>query len=78
MAVDVAQQGWRKPQYVGVVPNQNLHALRNKDYVIICPEEARALIKVSTEREMPKLVVLSIPEIDKEIKLESLGEVKVG
>ena len=46
--------------------------------VIICPEEARALIKVSTEREMPKLVVLSIPEIDKEIKLESLGEVKVG
>ena len=41
MAVDVAQQGWRKPQYVGVVANQNLHALRNKDYVIICPEEFR-------------------------------------
>ena len=46
--------------------------------VIICPEEARVLIKASTEREMPKLVVLSIPEIDKEIKLESLGEVRVG
>ena len=39
---------------------------------------SRMLVKISTEREMPNLVVLSIPEIDKEIKLESLGEVKVG
>ncbi len=55
-------------------------AVKDKGYfpVIICPEEARILIKVSTEREMPDIVVLSIPEIDKEIKLESLGEVKVG
>jgi len=42
VAVDVAATGWRKPEYVGVVKNQNLHALRNIDYVIICPEEFRA------------------------------------
>ncbi len=55
-------------------------SVEDKGYfpIIICPEEARVLVKSSTEREMPKLVVLSIPEIDKEIKLESLGEVKVG
>lgn len=53
---------------------------KDKGYfpVILCPEETRPLVKISTEREMPELVVLSIPEIDKEIKLESLGEVKVG
>lgn len=41
MAVDVAATGWKKPKYIGEVKNQNLHALRNKDYVIICPEEFR-------------------------------------
>lgn len=41
MAVDVTATGWRKPTYVGVIDNQNLHALSNIDYVIICPEEFR-------------------------------------
>ena len=41
MAVDVNATGWRKPTYVGVIDNQNLHALSNIDYVIICPEEFR-------------------------------------
>jgi flagellar biosynthesis protein FlhA len=45
--------------------------------VILCPENCRVLIKSSVEREMPKLVVLSIPEIPKEIKLENLGEIHV-
>lgn len=36
-----ANANWRKPKYIGVVKNQNLHALQNKDYVIICPEEFR-------------------------------------
>lgn len=39
MAVDVRATGWKRPEYVGVVKNQNLHALRDKDYVIICPAE---------------------------------------
>ncbi len=46
--------------------------------IILCPEEARALVKASTIREMPNLVVLSVPEITNDIKLENLGEVKVG
>ncbi len=46
--------------------------------IILCPEEARALVKSSTSREMPNLVVLSVPEIVNDIKLENLGEVKVG
>ncbi len=46
--------------------------------IILCPEEARALVKASTEREMPSLVVISVPEITNDIKLENLGEIKVG
>ncbi|HZK19100.1 MAG TPA: flagellar biosynthesis protein FlhA [Treponemataceae bacterium] len=46
--------------------------------VILCPEESRLLVKVSTQREMPNLVVLSVPEISNDIKLETLGEIKVG
>ena len=46
--------------------------------VILCPEEARILVKVGTEREMPNLVVLSVPEIVNDIKLDNLGEIKVG
>jgi flagellar biosynthesis protein FlhA len=51
---------------------------RNLVPVILCPEEARRVLKSSTEREMPALVVLSIPEIPSDIKIESLGEVHVG
>ena len=46
--------------------------------VILCPEEARILVKASTEREIPNLVVLSVPEIVNDIKLENLGEIRVG
>lgn len=41
VAVNVDATDWKKPDCLGVVKNQNLHALRNKDYVIICPEEFR-------------------------------------
>jgi flagellar biosynthesis protein FlhA len=57
-----------------------LASAKDKGYfpVIVCSEEARILVKRSTEREMPDLVVLSLQEIDKEIRYEILGEVKVG
>jgi flagellar biosynthesis protein FlhA len=45
--------------------------------VLLCSESARALVKSSTARELPDLVVLSVPEITREIKLEALGEVKI-
>jgi flagellar biosynthesis protein FlhA len=44
--------------------------------IILCPEEARILIKSSTEREIPDLVVLSVPEIANDIKVEAIGEIK--
>lgn len=45
--------------------------------VVLCPEEARILIKVSTEREIPDLVVLSVPEISADIQVEAVGEIKL-
>lgn len=56
-------------------------SMQNKGFlpVVLCPEEARLLIKVSTERvpELQNLVVLSVNEIANDVKVESLGEVKV-
>ena len=53
---------------IGIVIGIVIAAVKNEGYlpVILCPEEARILVKISTEREMPNLVVLSIPEIDTE------------
>jgi flagellar biosynthesis protein FlhA len=45
--------------------------------IIMCPEEARPLVKISMEREMPGVVVLSVSEIANDIKVESLGEIHV-
>ena len=39
VAVNVNASNWKKPYNMGAVKNQDLHALRNVDYVIICPEE---------------------------------------
>lgn len=51
---------------------------RNYMPIILCPSEIRRLVKSSTEREMPGLVVLSINEVlsaGTNIKVESLGEI---
>jgi flagellar biosynthesis protein FlhA len=45
--------------------------------VILCSEAARPLVKGSTVREIPHLVVLSVPEIVPGIKIESLGEIRI-
>ena len=39
VAVDISSRSWKQPVKVGVVENQNLHALDNIDYVIITPKE---------------------------------------
>lgn len=41
IAVNTNGNGWLSPTVVGSVANQNLHALTNIDYVIICPEMFR-------------------------------------
>lgn len=44
--------------------------------IILCPEEARILVKSSTEREIPDLVVLSVPEIANDVRVEAIGEIR--
>jgi flagellar biosynthesis protein FlhA len=46
--------------------------------VILCSEQARALVKMSTSREMPEIVVLSVPEIVPDVQLVQSGEIKIG
>ena len=43
--------------------------------VVLCSEAARPLVKASTAREMPHLVVISVPEVDPEITVQSAGEI---
>lgn len=46
--------------------------------IVLAPEaSARVLIKNSTDREIPDLVVLSVPEIAKDIQVEVIGEIKL-
>jgi flagellar biosynthesis protein FlhA len=45
--------------------------------LILCSEAARALVKSSTEREIPDLVVLSVPEIASDVQVEAVGEIKI-
>jgi flagellar biosynthesis protein FlhA len=41
--------------------------------VVLCSEQARFLVKNSTDRELPDLVVLSVPEIVPGIAVEAVG-----
>jgi flagellar biosynthesis protein FlhA len=45
--------------------------------VVLCSEAARHLVKSSTERELPDLVVLSVPEVAPDITVEAVGEITV-
>ncbi|GHT70096.1 hypothetical protein FACS1894110_20910 [Spirochaetia bacterium] len=45
--------------------------------IILCSEAARLLVKSSTERALPDLVVLSVPEIAKDITVEAVGEIAI-
>ncbi len=45
--------------------------------IILCSEAARPLVKASTERELPTLAVLSVPEIVADMHVEAIGEVRL-
>ncbi|HUZ18482.1 MAG TPA: flagellar biosynthesis protein FlhA [Spirochaetia bacterium] len=45
--------------------------------IVLCSEAARPLVKSSTEREIPSLAVLSVPEVASDIRVEALGEVRI-
>jgi flagellar biosynthesis protein FlhA len=53
-------------------------AVRKKGWlpVILCSEEARFLVKNSTDRELPDLAVLSVPEIVTDIIPEPVGVIR--
>jgi len=45
--------------------------------IILCSEAARALVRASTIREIPDLVVLSVSEIIPDVRVEGVGEIKL-
>ncbi|MDR2181283.1 MAG: flagellar biosynthesis protein FlhA [Treponema sp.] len=45
--------------------------------VILCSEAARSLVKYSTARELPDLVVLSVPEMVNDVAIESIGVIRL-
>jgi flagellar biosynthesis protein FlhA len=45
--------------------------------VILCSEAARYLVKNSSDREVPDLVVLSVPEIVPDVTVESIGVIRL-
>jgi flagellar biosynthesis protein FlhA len=45
--------------------------------VILCSEAARFLVKASSERELPDLVILSVPEIVADVTVEAVGEIRM-
>jgi flagellar biosynthesis protein FlhA len=45
--------------------------------VVLCSEQARFLVKNSTDRELPDLAVLSVPEIVQDIIPEAVGMIRI-
>jgi flagellar biosynthesis protein FlhA len=68
------QRAWIKALSVAVTAVR----IREKGWlpVILCSEQARFLVRNSTDREMPDLAVLSVPEIVQGIILEALGVIR--
>ena len=54
-------------------------AVREKGWmpVVLCSEQARFLVKNSSDRELPDLAVLSVPEIVSEVIPEAVGMIRI-
>ncbi|GHV81064.1 hypothetical protein AGMMS49944_28550 [Spirochaetia bacterium] len=67
------QTAWIKAlrRSVATVRDQGRHP------IILCCEASRFLVKSSTERELPDLVVLSVPEIVADVTVEVVGEIAI-
>jgi flagellar biosynthesis protein FlhA len=59
--------------------SRSVAAVQEKGWypVILCSAAARYLVKYSTQRELPELVVLSVPEIVQDINVESVGVIRL-
>jgi flagellar biosynthesis protein FlhA len=55
-----------------------VRAVKGKGWlpIVLCSEQARYLVKNSTNREMPDLVVISVPEIAADIIPEAVGVIR--
>jgi flagellar biosynthesis protein FlhA len=68
-----AQAAWIK------AVKKSAQAVRSRGYqpVILCSEQARFLVKNSTERELPELAVISVQEITPDIIPEAIGIIRL-
>jgi flagellar biosynthesis protein FlhA len=59
--------------------SRSVAAVQDKGWhpVILCSAAARYLVKYSTERELPELAVLSVPEVVQDISVESVGVIRL-
>jgi flagellar biosynthesis protein FlhA len=66
-------------QWINAVTNAFRQVQNSGHYpLILSSEAARPLIKNSTLRDLPDLVVLSVPEIAAGIRVESVGDIRLG
>ena len=59
--------------------NAAAKAVKNRGFlpVILCSEQARFLVRNSTDRELPDLAVISVPEITPDIIPEAIGVIRL-
>ncbi len=57
----------------------SITAVQEEGYmpIVLTPEQARILVKNSTDREIPSLVVLSVLEIAPDVNVEAIGEIRL-
>ena len=66
-------------QWINAVTNAFRQVQTSGYYpLILSSEAARPLIKNSTLRDLPDLVVLSVPEVAPGIRVESVGDIRLG
>ncbi len=65
-------------RWINAVVN-SVHAMQQSGFlsIVLCSEAARRLVKQSTLRDLPDLVVLSVPEIVPDIITEGVGEISL-
>lgn len=64
--------------WINALTNTVANVQRQGHYpVILCSEQARPLVRSSTVRDVPDIAVISVPEIAQDIRVESLGELRV-
>lgn len=65
-------------KWINALTNTITNVQRQGYYpVILCSEGARPLVRASTVRDVPDIAILSVPEIAQDIRVNSLGEIRL-